>query len=182
MAYVDRTGNTWDAIAGDPNGILPTLGQYKTFNFTEIGQLGLAGINTSRWLKGVGHTLWKQNTAQLKNSPRKLISVRRMLNYLEASMELTLMQFLFNIVNDEKTRTRISSLLNNGINKEITAGAKPGASKANAQCDSINNPASVIDADPPQLVIWEFVTPTKPVEVILIKTIIEPSGVSFIEE
>jgi hypothetical protein len=176
MARNDRTGNTWDAPAGDPNGILSSSGQNHVFTFTEIGQLGKAGINTSRFLRSTGHTMWSQRTAQIKDTALTRINVRRLLLYIENSVELTLFPFLFNIVNDDKQRLRISTLINDFLGG-IKAGG--GVTDALAVCSEQNNPAIIIDAE--QMVVDMFVTPAKPVEVIQLNTRITKTGVNFTE-
>jgi hypothetical protein len=176
MARNDRTGNTWDAPAGDPNGILSSSGQNKVFSFSEIGLLQKAGINTSRFLRSTGHTMWGQRTAQIKDTALTRINVRRLLLYIENSVELTLFPFLFNIVNDDKERLRISTLINAFLDGIKAAG---GVTDALAVCSDQNNTPDIIDAE--QMVVDMFVTPAKPVEVIQLNTRITKTGVSYTE-
>lgn len=176
FARVDRTGQTWDAPAGDPNGILPTQGQNKVFKFTDIGLLQRAGINTSRFLRSTGHTMWGQRTAQIKDTALNRINVRRLLIYIENSVELTMFPFLFNIVNDDKQRLRVSTLINNFLGGIKAAG---GVTDAQAVCTDKNNTPAIIDAS--QMVVDIFVIPSKPVEVIQINTRIMKTGVNFNE-
>jgi hypothetical protein len=176
MARNDRTGNTWDAPAGDPNGILSSSGQNHVFNFTDIGLLAKSGINTSRFLRSTGHTMWSQRTAQIKDTALTRINVRRLLLYIENSIELTLFPFLFNIVNDDKQRLRVSTLFNDFLGGVQSGG---GVTAALAVCSDKNNPSVVIDAE--QMIVDVFVTPAKKVEVIQLNTRITNSGVSFTE-
>lgn len=176
MARNDRTGYTWNAPAGDPNGILPTAGQNKIFNFTEIGELQKASINTSRFLRSTGHTMWGQRTAQVKNTALNRINVRRLLLYVENTIEITLFPFLFNIINDDRTRIRISALVNNFLGGVVAAG---GATQAQAICNEQNNTADIIDNN--QMVMDVFIVPSKPVEIIQLNTRIVKTGVSFTE-
>lgn len=176
FARNDRTGNTWDAPAGDPNGILSSSGQNKIFSFSEIGLLQKAGINTSRFLRSTGHTMWGQRTAQIKDTALTRINVRRLLLYIENSVELTLFPFLFNIVNDDKERLRISTLINGFLDGLKAAG---GVTDALCVCSDQNNTPDIIDAE--QMVVDLFVTPAKPVEVIQLNTRITKTGVNFSE-
>lgn len=176
FARNDRTGNTWDAPAGDPNGILSSSGQNKIFSFSEIGLLQKAGINTSRFLRSTGHTMWGQRTAQIKDTALTRINVRRLLLYIENSVEITLFPFLFNIVNDDKERLRISTLINGFLDGIKAAG---GVTDALCVCSDQNNTPDIIDAE--QMVVDLFVTPAKPVEVIQLNTRITKTGVNFTE-
>jgi phage tail sheath protein FI len=178
MARVDRTGNTWDAPAGDPNGILPSFNQNKIFTLTEIEQLQKAGINTSKQIKSLGHVMWGQKTAQIKDTALNRISTRRLLLYIENSVEISMIPFLFNIVNNEQTRLRISTLIN-GFLSPLKGGQHPGLTAGLCVCDENNNTADIIDAE--QLVLNLFVTPAKPVEIIQLNTIITKTGVNFNE-
>jgi hypothetical protein len=178
MARVDRTGNTWDAPAGDPKGILPILGMNHVFSFTEIGQLNAQNINTSRWMKSSGHTIWASATAQIKDTSLSRIGVRRLLNYIENTVEATLLPYCHNIVNVEGNRFRISSQIN-GFLATTKGGLNPGVEDARAVCNANNNPAEIIAAR--QMVINLFVTPATTVENIVVNVIVTKSGVSFTE-
>jgi hypothetical protein len=178
MARNDRTGNTWDAPAGDPNGILPSLGQNKVFKFAEIGQLNRANINTSRWMKGVGHVVWAHKTAQRKASKLDRIGTRRLMIYIENSMELILAPFCFNITNDDRNRTRVQTLSNSFL-ATTTVGANPGANRAQCFCNEENNPAAVRENK--QMIVEIFVEPADIVEAIVIRAIITGAGVKFEE-
>lgn len=178
FARVDRTRNTWSAPSGINNGTIDSLGQNKVFSFTEIGQLQDVGINTTRYMKTYGHVMWGQKTAQIKASALDRINVRRLLIFIENSVEQAMLPFCFDIFNDEKTRLRIESINNNFLN---TLKSGDGGLEANsrAYCNSKNNTDDVINNN--QLVLDLFVIPKKIVEVILINTIISKSGVTFNE-
>jgi uncharacterized protein len=178
MARCDAQGNTWDAPSGTDRGVLPTLGQNKVFKFTEIGRLQDLGINTSRWFKAYGHVMWGQKTAQIKASALDRLQVRRLLIYVEATVEQLLLPFCFNIVNDDKSRTRISTQVNDFLGT-ILSGANPGATAAEAVCDENNNPSIVVDAS--QMVLDMFIAPAKSVEAFEVNAIITKTGVSFTE-
>lgn len=176
FARVDRTGYTWNAPAGDPNGILTSKGQNKIFKFTDIGLLQKAGINTSRNLRSTGNTMWGQRTAQIKDSALNRINVRRLLIYIENTVEQTLFPFLFNIVNNDRQRLRVTTLIDNFLASVRSGG---GITDSQTVCNDQNNTADIIDAS--QMVIDLFVVPSKPVEVIQINTRIMRTGVSFSE-
>ena len=178
MARVDRTRNTWAAPAGINNGTIQSLGQNKIFKFAEIGQLQDAGINTSRFMKAYGHVMWGQKTAQIKASALDRINVRRLLIFIENSVEIAMLPFCFDITNDEKNRLRIEGLVNTFLDT-IKSGDGGIERNSRAYCNAKNNTSAVIDAN--QLVLDLFIIPKKIVEVIRLNTIIAKSGVTFEE-
>ena len=175
MARTDNVAATWEAPAGVNRGILPVSGQYKRFSFTEIGQLYDSNINTSRYFKGIGDVMWGQKTAQLKKSALDRINVRRLLLYIENTIEPTLFPFLFSL-NNSSTRLRIFNL---GDSFLSTVKAGGGLDSYLVVCDTTNNPAIVIDNN--QLYVDFYLQPAKTIEFINMRTIVTASGVSFSE-
>jgi len=104
------------------------------------------------------------------------INVRRLLLYIENSIELTLFPFLFNIVNDERSRLRISTLIDGFLQGVRAAG---GVTNAQTICTEKNNTTEIIDNN--QMVVDVFVIPAKTVEVIQLNTRIVKTGVNFSE-
>ena len=175
MARVDRVANTWDAPAGINRAVIPSFSQKVTFSNDKIGQLYDRNINTSKFIPGTGSVLWGQKTAQLKKSALDRINVRRLLVYLENTIEPTLQSFLFELNND-RTRSRITSIVSSFLNGVQGAGGLTGYTVV---CDTSNNTPDVIDNN--QLFCDIYVQPTRVIEFITLRTIITRTGVSVVE-
>lgn len=175
MARVDRVSNTWDAPAGTTRGIIPSFSQKFTLTDALLGQLYDKNINTSKSIIGTGSVMWGQKTAQLKASALDRINVRRLLIYVENSIEPLLQSFLFEL-NTDRTRSRVTSLVGSFLNGVQGAGGLTGFSVV---CDSSNNTADVIDNN--QLFCDIYVQPTRVIEFITLRTIITRTGVSTVE-
>ena len=169
MARVDRIANTWDAPAGTQYGLLGG-DQNVVFNKTQIGQLYNMNINCVRRFKTRGDVMWGQKTAQQKKSPLDRINVRRLLLFIENSIEPTLLDFLFQ-PNNESTRLRISNIIDSFMS---TVQAGGGVEEYNVICDESNNTPLVIDNN--QLKVHIALIPTKTVEFIEMNIIIDKTG------
>ncbi len=175
MARVDRVKNTWDAPAGIDVGVIPALDQNVVFNNAQIGSLYDANINTSKFIPGTGHTLFGQKTAQRKSSALDRINVRRLLLFIEGSIENALFSFLFKLNND-KLRLRAKGIIDAFLQTVKSGG---GLFKFQTVIDGTNNPQAVIDNN--QLNVDIFVQPTRVVEFIQLQIIITRTGVDFTE-
>lgn len=175
MARTDNVAQTWNAPAGINRGILPVLDQKKRFSETEIGTLYDANINTSKFVKGVGHVMWGQRTAQQKNTALREIAVRRLLLYIENSLEPTLLGFLFE-PNNTSTRTRIFSIVD-GFMSKVQAGE--GVTQYQVVVDETNNTSDDIDNGILNLDI--YLTPTRTIENIVLQMVITRSGINLTE-
>ena len=174
-ARVSRISNVWDATAGINRAIISSYGDKFILTDAQIGQLYDFNINSSKNIIGTGAVIWGQKTAQLKKSALDRVNVRRDLLYIENSIEPLLQQFLFEINND-RTRQRITSLIDNFLSDILASG---GLEAYSVVCDATNNTASVIDAN--QLVVDIYVKPPKVIEFIQLNTIILSTGVSITE-
>jgi hypothetical protein len=175
MAKTDRVANTWDAPAGLNRGVLPVLGQNVILNGTDIGTLYDANLNCVKKIPGAGFVMWGQKTAQLKKSALDRINVRRLLIYLENSIDPSLQGFLFES-NTDKTRSRVFNVVDSFM-KTVEAGH--GVTAYSVVCDDTNNTAQVIDNN--QLNVDLYIQPTKVSEYIKLQTIITRTGVNFTE-
>jgi phage tail sheath protein FI len=175
MARTDNIANTWDAPAGLNRGIISSIGQLNIFNTSEIGYLYDNNINTSKIVRGVGNVMWGQKTAQRKASALDRINVRRLLLFIENSVEPLLLAFLFE-ANTEKTRSRVDSIITSFMSG-VQAGG--GVTSYDVICDDTNNTAQVIDNN--QLNVDIYVQPTKTIEYIKLQLIITRTGVNFTE-
>lgn len=179
MARVDSVKNTWDAPAGSTVGVIPSIGQNKVFNSTEIGTLRDANINTSKQIGGA-NIMWSQRTAQRKESALSDINVRRCLIFVQNTLENLLNSFIME-PNNDRTRLRVKSSLesflgevasNGGFNTDEDAGFM-------VVCDSTNNsPQNIANLE---LIVDVYVKPIRVVEFIQLNTIITRTGVNFNE-
>lgn len=175
MARTDRIADTWNAPAGVNRGTLPVLDQNIRWNNTQIGQLYDANINTSKFIKGIGNVMWGQRTAQKKVSALREIAVRRMLLYVENSIEPALVNFLFE-PNNESTRLRVTDVVDSFLDTVVAGG---GIIEKQVVCNETNNTSQDIDNN--VLNVSIFVQPSRTIENIQLQVIITKSGVSFAE-
>lgn len=175
MARTDNVANTWDAPAGTTRGIIPSYAQKVIFTKAQIGSLYDRNINTSLIVPGTGAVLWGQKTAQLKATALDRINVRRLLIYLENSIEPMLQDFLF-ALNTPKVQQRVSSLVSSFLGDVMAAGGLTGY---RVVCDTSNNTPNIINNN--QLLVDIYVQPSKTIEFITLRTIIQNSGVSIVE-
>ncbi len=176
FAKNDSLGQPWTAPAGITRGVLTnSLGQYKIFNENEIGYMYNTNINTSKRVRGSGDVMWGQKTGQTKASATDRINVRRLLNYIEKSVEPGLLAYMFE-QNTEKLRSRVQNNLESFLS---TVQAGEGLTDFQVVCDDTNNTAQVIDNN--ELAIDIYVQPTKTIEFINVQVIITRTGVSFAE-
>lgn len=176
IARTDTVANTWDAPAGLARGALSSsLDQYKIFSEQDIGFLYNYGINTSKRIRGNGDFIWGQKTGLPKTTALNRINVRRLLLYIENTVEPALQAYLFE-PNNDKTRTRVKANIDSFL-QTIFAGG--GLTKFETVVDTTNNTPQVIDNN--ELAVDIFIQPTKTIEFINVKVIITRTGVSFDE-
>lgn len=175
LAHTANVANVWDAPAGTNRGAMNTLDQLKVFTEDEIGYMYANGINTSKRVRGSGDFMWGQKTGQVKASALDRINVRRLLLYIENTLEPQLAAYLFE-ANTETLRSRAKSNVDQFL-ETIYAGG--GVYTWNTVCDSTNNTPYTIDNN--ELNIDLYVQPTKTVEFININIIVTRTGVSFTE-
>jgi phage tail sheath protein FI len=176
FAKNDSLANPWNAPAGLTRGVLTnSLGQLKIFNESEIGYMYNSNVNTSKRVRGSGDVMWGQKTGQTKTTATDRINVRRLLNYIEKSIEPGLLAYMFE-QNTEKLRSRVKNNLDSFLR---TVQAGEGLTTFDVVVDESNNTAQVIDNN--ELAIDIYVQPTKTIEFINVQVIITRTGVSFAE-
>lgn len=175
MARTDRLANTWSAPAGLNRGLVPSIGVLKKYTDSEIGTLYNNNINTTKFVRGQGNVMWGQKTAQRKKSALQNINVRRLLLYVESSLEPTLLNFLFEL-NTDKTRSRVFSVVD-GFMSTVLAGG--GVTDYQVVCNESNNTSETIDNG--ELVIDLALQPTRVIEYISLNVIVTRTGISFAE-
>jgi len=175
IANNDNVAHVWDAPAGLNRGAMGTLDQMKVYTEQEIGYLYANNVNTSKRVRGAGDYMWGQKTGQVKASALDRINVRRLLLYIENTLEPSLQAYLFE-PNTELLRSRVKS----GIDQFLqTIYAGGGLYAYNTVCDSTNNTPYTIDNN--ELNIDLYVQPVKTVEFINLNIIVTRTGVSFTE-
>jgi len=175
MARTDRIAETWFAPAGINRGVLPVLGQNVIYNKANLGNLYANNINPIMFIKGQGSTVWGQKTAQRKKSALSEIAVRRMLLFVENSIEPDLMPFIFE-PNNESVRLRVFTVIDNFLS---TVRAGGGMENYLVKVDDTNN--SPQDKDNNLLNVDVYVTPVRAIEFIRLQMIITRSGVNLAE-
>lgn len=175
MARTDAVANTWDAPAGLNRGSVAAQNQDRVFTDTEIGLLYDENINCIKKIEGIGFIMWGQKTAQKKATALDRINVRRLLLYIENTIEPDMLPFLFE-GNTPQNRLRITTIIEEFLS---TVQAGGGITKFKVKCDEENNTSDIIDAN--QILIDLYVQPTRVAEFIKLNTIITRSGVNFEE-
>jgi hypothetical protein len=185
IAYTDYIGNPWDAPAGFTRGVLDVLEivklDGKPFDLGERDVLYPAQINPLQMFRGEGNVIWGQKTEQTKSSALSRVNVRRLLIMIEKTLAITLRQFTFE-PNNELTRFRIESVLNEYLEKLSSQGAfqlEGGDRGYHVVCDETNNTPAVIDSF--QLNVDVFIKPVRSAEFIQLRIIPTKTGASFQE-
>ena len=175
IAHSANVGNIWDAPAGTTRGAMNTLDQLTLFTEEEIGTMYNKGINTSKRIRGAGDYMWGQKTGQVKASALDRINVRRLLLYIENTLEPQLADYLFD-VNTDVIQSRVKTNIDQFL-ETIYAGG--GLYNWKVVCDSTNNTPYSIDNY--ELNVDVYVQPVKTIEFINLNIIITRTGVSFTE-
>lgn len=176
----DRVANVWNAPAGSNRAILPVLETNVVWNGTQIGTLRDANINTFKFQRGIGNFIITQKTAQRKNTALSNVHVRRLLNYVEGTIEQSLYQYLLE-PNNDSTRLRAKTIIDNFLEEVASGGGLNTNDDAGffVVCDLTNNTAQRRANG--ELVIDIYVKPVEVIEFIVLNTIVTKSGVSFQE-
>lgn len=175
IAHNDNVANVWNAPAGLQRGAMNTLDALKVFSEQEIGFMYNSNINTSKRVRGAGDFMWGQKTGQVKATALDRINVRRLLLYIENSIEPMLASYLFEN-NTPTLRGRVKSNIDAFMETVYSAG---GVYAWNCVCDDSNNTAQVIDNN--ELAVDLYVQPVKTIEYINVRVIITRTGVSMEE-
>lgn len=172
MLRTDRIAHSWDAPAGTDRGIISSGKQNIDIAPALGGRLYDLNINTIKYVNNIGNVIWGQKTAQLKNTARNRINVRRGLLFIEKNVEDILNGFLFK-GNTTKERERVTSMVKAFMQTVLTGG---GVQSFKVVCDGTNNNTSSNT-----LVVDLYVQPTYTIEFIKLNTIISASSVTTAE-
>lgn len=173
LARTSNVANPWDAPAGTRRGQLNVLGTQIDLDQGQRDQLYEVNINPIVNFTGQGVTVWGQKTLQAQASSLDRINVRRLVIYIQETLEPSLKPFVFE-GNTPFTRDNIASLIENFMDD---VQARRGVTGYSVVVDESNNTAEVIDNN--ELVIDLFIKPTRASEFIRLNTILTPTGVSF---
>ncbi len=135
----------------------------------EQGGLNAAGINCIRFFPDAGIRVWGARTLAAESSEWRYISVRRLFNMIEESIERGTSWIVFES-NDPRTWKSIER----DIRAFLTLVWRDGALKGNTpeqaffvKCDEETNPPEVIDAG--RLITEIGIAPVKPAEFIIFR-------------
>lgn len=179
-ARVDAVANVWNAPAGPNRGRISTLGSNVVWSGSQIGWFRDYNVNVVKSAPGSGKFLIAQRTAQRKNTALSNIHVRRLLNFVETTIEKTLEPFIFE-PNNANTRLRVRSLINGFLDTVAAGGGLNSDNDAGylVVCDETNNTPDRVDNG--ELIINIFIKPQQVIEFIQLNTIVVNGSFSFSE-
>ncbi len=135
----------------------------------EQGTLNSAGVNCIRFFADAGIRVWGARTLAAESSEWRYISVRRLFNMIEESIENGTRWIVFEI-NDTRTWKSIERDIRAFLTLVWRDGALKGETPERAffvKCDGETNPPEVIDAG--RLVTEIGIAPVKPAEFIIFR-------------
>ncbi len=136
---------------------------------SEQGFLNPEGINCIRAFQGMGVRVWGARTLSLSDQSWRYVNVRRLFNYVEASIERGTQWIVFE-PNDQKLWARVRRDITAFLRRVWRSGALFGATPEEAfyvRCDEELNPHEVRDAG--QLIIEVGLAPVKPAEFVIFR-------------
>lgn len=167
-ARVDETRGVFKAPANEvPRGVTGLA--YET-NFREQEMLNPLGINCIRSFPNRGIRVWGARTlAEPDNTMWRYISVRRLMSYIEKSIELGTQWVVFE-PNDQDLWGKVTQVVSNFLAGLWRAGALFGSSPAEAfyvKCDASLNPMSSIILG--RLIVEVGICPVRPAEFVIFR-------------
>jgi phage tail sheath protein FI len=178
IARIDIDRGVWKAPAGSEaalNGVvgLSVNGQPAAPTQQQCGALNALGVNCLRSLPGGGHAVWSARTldgADMHNSDWKYVSVRRLVLFIEASIERGTQWAVFE-PNGEPLWVQVRSAVTAFLESLFHAGAFPGATTSRqayfVKCD--RSTMTQDDLDNGRLVMVVGVAPVKPAEFVIVR-------------
>ncbi|THH39415.1 phage tail sheath family protein [Neolewinella litorea] len=172
-AMVDRTRGVWKAPANV--SVTAADGLTEVFSQSELGDLNVdvtAGksINAIRQFTGRGILVYGARTLAGNDGEYRYVSVRRLMNMLEESIQKATAQFVFE-PNDANTWTRVRAMIENFLTLLWRDGALQGAKQEHAFRVAIGlgqtmTPQDVVDG---RMIVTIAVAPVRPAEFIILK-------------
>ncbi|OKH39730.1 phage tail protein [[Phormidium ambiguum] IAM M-71] len=165
---IDETRGVYKAPANEvPRGV---VGLAYDCNFREQELLNPIGINCIRTFPNRGIRIWGARTlVEPDNTQWRYISVRRLMSYIEKSIELGTQWVVFE-PNDEDLWQRVKRTIGNFLNTLWREGALTGSSPDQAyyiKCDEeINTPQTMLLG---RLYVEVGVAPVRPAEFVIFR-------------
>ncbi len=164
----DETRGVYKAPANEtPRGV---IGLAYDCNFREQELLNPQGINCVRTFPGRGIKIWGARTlVEPENTEWRYINVRRLISYIEKSLELGTQWVVFE-PNDQDLWARVRRTVNNFLERLWREGALFGAAPEQAfyvKCDeTINTPDTMILG---RLYVEVGICPVRPAEFVVFR-------------
>ena len=174
MARTDASRGVWKAPAGLAAGVNGVIGLTAATNDDISGVLNPQGLNVLRAFPGVGIVVWGSRTlagSDILQSDSKYVPVRRLTDYLEASLYLGT-QFAVFEPNDPELWAQLRLAVGGFMRGLFRQGAFQQSEKHAESdsffviCDSTVNPQTEIDAGRVNIVVG--FAPLKPAEFVVI--------------
>ncbi len=172
-AFVDATRGVWKAPANVSVAGADDL--TETFTQSELGDLNVdvvAGksINAIRKFTGRGIMVYGARTLAGNDGEYKYVSVRRLMNMLEESIQKAIQTFVFE-PNDRNTWVRVQAMIENFLTLLWRDGALQGAKAEHAFRVAIGlgrtmTPQDVLDG---RMIVEIAVAPVRPAEFIILR-------------
>jgi phage tail sheath protein FI len=166
-ARTDATRGVHKAPANEP--IRGALDLSFRVTQAEQGELNSAGVNCIRFFPDAGIRVWGARTLAEESSEWRYISVRRLFNMIEQSIQEGTRWIVFES-NDSRTWKAIERDVRAFLTLVWRDGALKGATPDQAffvKCDDETNPPEVIDAG--RLITEIGIAPVKPAEFIIFR-------------
>ena len=180
-ARVDDARGVHKAPANE--GIRGALALERELGDADQGTLNDQGIDVIRSFPGTGILIWGARTiAPQSRTQWRYTNVRRLLNYLEKSIQLGT-QFAVFEPNDLSLRQKVVRMVTEFLTRVWRAGALFGATPQEAfrvRADEELNPPDVRALG--QLVIEVVVVPTVPAEFVVFQIVQDPTGAVLTEK
>ncbi len=172
-AFVDRTRGVWKAPANV--SVAGADGLTQVFTQSELGDLNVdvvsgKSINAIRKFTGKGILVYGARTLAGNDNEYRYVSVRRLMNMLEESIEKATAQFVFE-PNDANTWVRVQAMIENFLTLLWRDGALQGAKPEHAFRVAVGlgrtmTPQDVIDG---RMIVVIHVAPVRPAEFIVLR-------------
>jgi phage tail sheath protein FI len=172
-AFTDRQRGVWKAPANISVSGISSL--TNVFNESQLENLNVdvnsgKSINAIRFFSGRGNLVFGARTLAGNDSELRYISVRRLMNMLEESINKATAQFVFD-ANDANTWTRVQGMIENFLTSLWRDGALQGVVQEHAFRVAVGlgrtmTPQDVIDG---RMIVEIKVAPVRPAEFIVLR-------------
>jgi phage tail sheath protein FI len=169
-ARTDATRSVGKAPAGTIDGVLNwSIGLERKLEFSEIDAFFQSQVNALMDTPQTGRVVWGARTLENPPDDFQFVHVRRLFNFLKASIYNSTHGFVFENVGAAlrgRIQLSVESFLLGLFNQGIFAGDKP-SDGFQVVCDETNNPPEVEQAG--EVICDVFVAPNRPGEFIVFR-------------